>query len=143
MFKKLIVGMDFSALGEKAARTAVALAAGLGAEVVLVHVVASQGRGKNLEDAGASLAEVRPGIEQQLKETCARFAAGGARIDWGVVDGDPAEQLATFAERWNGDLLVAGSHGRPAVSQMLLGSVADKLVKIARVPVVVVGPNAT
>jgi len=139
VFKKLIVGVDFSPLSERAASAAVELARGIGAEVVLVHVIAP---GADYADPARFVAEVRPGIEDQLREMAARLGATGARVDWGVVDGHPAEAIATFADRWGGDMIVTGTAGRTGVSRMLLGSVAERLVRIARVPVLVVGPES-
>lgn len=139
MFKKLIVGVDFSPISERAANAAVELARGIGAEVVLVHVIPP---GADYVDPARFVAEVRPRIEQQLKELAARLSVSGAKVDWGVVDGRPAEEIATFADRWGGDMIVVGTAGRTGVSRMLLGSVAERLIRIARVPVLIVGPES-
>ncbi len=135
MFKKIIVGVDFSQTSERAASTAVALAKSLGAEVVLVHVIAP---GADYADPARFVAEVRPAIEDQLRERVKKFGSSGVKVDWGVVDGRPAEEMAAFAERWGGDLIVAGSAGKGAVTRMLIGSVAERLVRIAKVPVLVI-----
>jgi nucleotide-binding universal stress UspA family protein len=141
VFKKLIVGMDFSELSDRAARTAVGLGKDLGGEVVLVHVVAPQA---DLVDPLRFAVEIRPSIERRLRELSARLVGvSGAKVDWGVVDGRPAEELALFAERWGGDLLVVGTAGHAGLPRMLLGSVAERLLRIAHVPVLVVGPEKT
>lgn len=140
MFKKIIVGVDFSDTSERAAAAAVGLARPLGAEVVLVHVIAP---GADYNNPTLFVAEVRPGIEQQLRDLAARIAGNsGVKVDWGVVDGRPAEEVATFAKRWGGDLIVTGTAGRSGVSRALLGSVAERLVRIATVPVLIVGPES-
>jgi nucleotide-binding universal stress UspA family protein len=135
VFKKIIVGVDFSETSERAAQTAMSLAQALHGEVVLVHVIAP---GTDYADPARFVAEVRPAIEEQLQERVKKLAKTGAKIDWGVVDGRPAEEIAAFAERWGGDLIVTGTTGKGGVARMLLGSVADRLLRIAKVPVLVV-----
>lgn len=140
MFKKLIVGVDFSDTSRRAAETAVALASSLGAEVVLVHVVAP---GPDYVDPARLVPELRPAIEASLRHFIAQLRVPkNVNIDWGVVDGDPARELVTFADRWNGDLIVIGTAGRSGLPRMVLGSVASRLVRMAKVPVLVVGPES-
>lgn len=139
MFKKIIVGMDFSEISDRAAKTAAELARGLGAEVVLVHVISPS---SDYTDPARFIAEVRSGIEDQLQERVKSLAAStGAKADWGVVDGRPAEEISAFADKWGGDMIVTGTAGKGGVARMLLGSVADRLVRISKVPVLVVGPE--
>jgi nucleotide-binding universal stress UspA family protein len=136
VFKKLIVGVDFSETSDRAVRAGIELARPLGAEVVLVHVIAP---GAQYTDPARFVAEVRPGIEQEISAMAVRLAASsGVRVDWGIVDGPPPQEIAMFAERWGGDLIVAGTSGRSGVSRLLLGSVTDRLVRISKVPVLVV-----
>jgi nucleotide-binding universal stress UspA family protein len=140
VFKKIIVAIDFTETSARAARAAVGLAKNLGAEVVLVHVIAA-GSDINTPDESDG-DEIRVGIETQLKELCATLATGGVEVDWGVVNGTPADELAKFARLWNGDLIAVGTAGRTGISRVVMGSVADKLVRFSPVPVLVVGPDA-
>ncbi len=55
-----------------------------------------------------------------------------------VLDGHPAEELDTYAERQAIDVIVIGSHGRKGLDRLLIGSVADKIIRGAKVPVLVV-----
>lgn len=141
MFKKIIVGVDFSENSQRAVRTATQLARSLDAEVVLVHVYAP---GAEYDDAPReTAAELRPLLEARVRDLAeAHHKASGAKVDWGVVDGSPAQEVATFAARWGGDLIVAGTAGRGGVAKALLGSVADTLVRTSKVPVLIVGPEA-
>ncbi len=135
MFKKLICAMDFSPLSLKAASTSADLAASLGAKLILVHVITP---GAEYSSLGIAKDELRPAIENKLREIVAPL---GANVDWGVVDGDPAVELVTFAQRWGGDLIAIGSHGRTGLGRVLLGSVTSHLVREAKVPVMVIGPE--
>ena len=139
MFKKIIVGMDFSETSERAARAAMELAAGLGAEVVLVHVLPS---GADYADAGGFVEKMRPNVEAEIKACVQKLSKGSAvRIDWGIVDGRPAEEIVSFATKWGGDMIVTGTAGKGGVTRMILGSVAERIVRMATVPVLVVGPE--
>lgn len=137
MFKKLICAMDFSPLSLKAAQSAADLAKALSAKLILVHVILPGAEYGNL---GLPKDNLRPAIENKLKELCASL---GPNVDWGVVDGNPATELVTFAQRWGGDLIAIGSHGRTGIGRVLLGSVTSHLVRNAKVPVLVVGPEIT
>jgi len=60
------------------------------------------------------------------------------RIVTTVLDGHPAEELDTYAGTNDIDLIVIGSHGRKGLDRLLIGSVADKVVRGAKVPVLIV-----
>ena len=62
----------------------------------------------------------------------------GDRITSEVLDGHPAEELDTYAESHGADLIVIGSHGRKGLDRLLIGSVADKIIRGAKIPVLVV-----
>jgi len=55
-----------------------------------------------------------------------------------VLDGHPAEELEMYADSQDIDLVVIGTHGRKGFDRLLIGSVADKLVRGAKVPVLIV-----
>jgi nucleotide-binding universal stress UspA family protein len=55
-----------------------------------------------------------------------------------VLDGHPAEELEMYADSQDIDLVVIGTHGRKGLDRLLIGSVADKLVRGAKVPVLIV-----
>jgi nucleotide-binding universal stress UspA family protein len=55
-----------------------------------------------------------------------------------VLQGDPVETIADYAGEYGVDLVVMGTHGRGGVSRMLLGSVTERVVRTAPVPVLTV-----
>ena len=73
VFKKLIVGIDFGEVSERAVKTALLLAKPLGAEVVLVHVIPAVA---SYADPARFVAEVRPAIEEQLRDWVERLGWG-------------------------------------------------------------------
>ena len=64
--------------------------------------------------------------------------AAGAEVETRVLRGHPAEKIVTFAEDNNVDMIVVGSLGKGGYEKVVLGSVSEKVVRHARVPVLVV-----
>ena len=73
-----------------------------------------------------------------LKEAAVGAARPGVRIETMVLAGPPAEMLAEQAKIGDVDMVVVGHRGRGAISRLLTGSVADRLVQICTKPVTVV-----
>ncbi len=136
--KKILVAVDGSAAAVNAARKAVELAAALKAEVTLIHVeppFVLPG-----EVAFAPMPDVRPAQLERgaalIKEVAKAIEQPGVKML--NLLGSPAEVIADLAMDDGYDLVVVGNKGRGAVSRVLLGSVADRLVHICKRPVMVV-----
>jgi nucleotide-binding universal stress UspA family protein len=84
--------------------------------------------------------------EAELREAILAFLAqvGGAHFTWKVVirEGDPRQIILDEAARQRSDLLVLGTLGRGAIAQLLLGSVAEAVVRVADCDVLVARPEA-
>lgn len=91
-------------------------------------------------------AETVAQLLQQTSDELARtrdVAVGlGARdVETVVVEGQPAAEIVRVADERRIDLIVLGSHGRGGISRAILGSVADKVMRTARCPVLIVHPT--
>ena len=73
--------------------------------------------------------------EKTFREQFAPSRLG--KCDFQVVFGDPGHEVASFAERLKADLIVMPSHGRSGVMRLLIGSVAERVVRLAHCPVLV------
>jgi len=140
-FGCVLAASDFSASAEAAWTVAQRLARALGAELVLVHVVmepamyagAPFARGL----AGDAQAEARKSAQEQAArwaETARAGSLGSVRVDLRV--GDVPQQIVEAAAQARAGLVVVGTQG--GVRRALLGSVADKVIRLAPCPVVVV-----
>jgi len=75
-------------------------------------------------------------------------AAGSKALDAGIdsrseiLEGDPVDEILSFADNERADLIVMGSRGRGALAGALLGSVSTSLIGLARCPVLIVPPGA-
>jgi nucleotide-binding universal stress UspA family protein len=123
MYRKVVAAIDDTDSAARAAREAIALARGTGAELLLLHVGATSG-GDNALAMAKAFAD-----GAGLKVTTARVASDGETIGQKVVH---------EAERWGADLIVAGRHNRGPVERLLLGSVSEAIVRAADLPVLLV-----
>ena len=131
----LVAGYDGSGHGLRAARHGAALAAGLGCELLLVHVAEGDEPG----------AQASPELARALHAAAQRCTVGAERrvdVTVEVRRGDAVEELARLARERDAALLVMGHRGRSPIKEALLGSVTAGLVRTAGVPVVVAGPRS-
>jgi nucleotide-binding universal stress UspA family protein len=59
------------------------------------------------------------------------------KVDFQVRFGDPGREIAVFAEKVHADLIVMPSHGRTGLSRLFIGSVAERVVRLAHCPVLI------
>ena len=142
--KKILVPTDFSAPSRRAMDYAAVLAKESGAEILLLHVIESlpysvtdtlhviDHRRALEKTAGALLENLRDELGEKELAVKSRLASGAA---YG--------EILKAARREKTDLIVMGTHGRTGMSHLLLGSVAEKVVRLAACPVLTVPDRAT
>ncbi|OLC00879.1 MAG: hypothetical protein AUH30_01530 [Candidatus Rokubacteria bacterium 13_1_40CM_68_15] len=142
MFKKILVGTDFSEPSDAARRTAIELARRLGAELEIVHVeeplpayAFSEGA---LPDLPRLQEEVRSWAEREVEQQAKEARAAGVPVTTAVLLGTPANAIVETARTDGADLIVVGTHGRTGFERILLGSVAERVVRNASCPVLTV-----
>jgi nucleotide-binding universal stress UspA family protein len=146
MWKKLLVPHDFSPCAERALGTALELAKVHGSELALVHI---SDLPANLPldtlvtpPGGAGPLRVDEyttrGARQRLDAIAEPLRRAGFVVTTLAVTGDVAEQILALATEVGADAVIVGTHGRQGLSHFWLGSVAEKVVRSAPVPVVCV-----
>ena len=140
--KKILIAMDGSEPALKAMRTASGLAQSTGAMLALAYVMSkpltypADLPGWDMEGFEAG---ERAWAKSMLADAAKQARALGVReVTTVVLRGAPAEELADEAARHEYDLVAVGSRGRGAVTRVLLGSAADRLVHVCKKPVLVV-----
>lgn len=142
---KLLHPTDFSETAQQAEAQAVALARPLSAEIVLVHVAVET----PLYSEGALGFETqrvydaqRKWAEEKLEASAAAIRAQGVAARWLRRAGVPFEEIVATAAEERADLIVIGTHGRTGLNRLLLGSVADRVIRLAPCPVLAVRQTA-
>jgi nucleotide-binding universal stress UspA family protein len=92
----------------------------------------------NVEDLENREANRKISAEAYLKEIIERLEPGGTELEKEVLIGRPADKLADYADHNNVDLILMATHGRSGVSRWVRGSVADRILRSASVPVLMV-----
>lgn len=148
MTTKLLVAIDFSESADEALRQAHERARDSGGTLTVLHVVPNLVHSTPLfPQLAQDEAREFPGLrETALAEVGKRVEALTGRspgeFEPVVADGSPAAMIVREAERRNIDLLLVGSHGRTGVARLLLGNVAEKVVRHAHCPVLVARPRS-
>ena len=144
-FKKLLVPLDGSELSTSVLPFAGDLAKRLEASLVLFHVVSepvmTYPGAETLFDTTA-LEQMQAGAREFLASAAADLTARGVKADVSTAIGNATDGIVWAAERGNADLIVMSTHGRSGVGRMVLGSVADGVVRRTSLPLIVVRPAA-
>jgi universal stress protein A len=143
--KVLLVGVDFSEFGDAALRDACELAR-LQADATLnaVHVVplrAAMGQDDALLKTLPDIDHLSQDLTDHVKTTLRDLGAAVPPIVTHLRVGDPAREIAQLAVDLDADAIVVGTHGRRGIARLVLGSVAERVLRYATCPVLVVCPK--
>lgn len=138
-FKRVLIAVDGGTFAAHAAERGLELANELGAEVALLTVVDPCSLPMGVTDDEESwLAMAR----QEGKDLLNAFASTRISPTLKFVEtGSPIEKIVEAARNWPADLIVVGTRGRSALSSLVLGSVAQGVLRHAPCPVLVVRPG--
>jgi nucleotide-binding universal stress UspA family protein len=144
--QRILIPIDFSDHSRHALRYGCAFAEKFGAELHLLNVVEDYypmvpEAGLMLPDKGEFLAGARAAAERELAKLPDAPAAKGARVVRSAVVGTPYVEIVRYARQHAIDLIVVGSHGRSGLAHVLMGSVAERVVRKASCPVLTVRPG--
>lgn len=140
LYERILVPTDGSDGVERAVRHAVDLAHAHGATLHALYVVNTAGY------AGLPMDASYEGVDEMLRAD-AEEAVGiveavaddyDVPIETAIIEGSPSREIVRYAEREGCDLVVMGTHGRGGIDRLLLGSVAEKVVRGSNVPVLTV-----
>ena len=141
MFRKILVPLDTHSLDERPAQLAFGMARESGGEVVLLHVVDDSFPNPDILSFQLPWADYYAHLRDQalvelekLRQQTGTGVAGEAC----VVHGRPADRIVKFAEQEQCDLIVMATNATRGLQHALLGSVTDKVIRLASCPVLVV-----
>ncbi len=143
--RTILVGTDFSDISDEALRAASLYARTFGSKVVVAHVFDPTPNVPPVVWSRPDLLErnIRVEIEEAIRDTLngktAELLQGVAEVELMVVQHpSPGRALVELAEDENIDFVILGSHGRSGLTRAFLGSVAERVVRHAPCPVLVV-----
>ena len=138
-YSKILIAVDSSEFSIQAAKKGLELAHQTKAEVALIYVVDTSKAIGNI-DAGIlpeqAMVILKKEVEQTLDELSEMYS--GNSILKFMPEGHPTKDILKTAEIWGADLIVMGTHGRTGLMHLLVGSVAENVVRHSKVPVMVV-----
>ncbi|MFA9517821.1 universal stress protein [Halopenitus sp. H-Gu1] len=144
LYDRILVPTDGSPEGKRAVRHALELATIHDASVHTLYVVnVSSYAGLPMETTWDGVDDLlRSDAEAAVGEVESIAADYDVPVETAVVEGSPSREIIDFAEREACDIIVMGTHGRGGIDRLLLGSVAEKVVRGSSVPVLTVRVDA-
>ena len=136
-YKRILCAVAFDDNSDAAINEAAALSRASGGAIVLLHVVWIN----PLAADGYVLADLEKSQIEDARtklEAAAKRALSGIRYEVEIRIGDPGEEILAAGQRFGADLTVMATHGRHGVSRLMLGSVAERVVRSAAIPVLTV-----
>jgi len=136
--KKILIAIDGGPTAEKIASTGFQLGKQLNAEIALLSVVDTQFL---TTEGGITPAEMAKSIKEELEKNIGAIESKifkDYKIQTFVEEGTPYEIILKVADEWQADLIVLGTHGRTGLSHLLLGSVAEKVLRHSSKPLFII-----
>ncbi len=134
--KKILLPVDFSTVGEAALQMATSLARDTGAKLIVLHVEEPPMAYGGGELYYGLVEPDRTELTRMLHEV--KPSDPAIEVVYRMVTGDPATAVVQVAEEEGVDFIVVGSHGRTGLSRLLMGSVAEAIVRKAECNVITV-----
>lgn len=138
-YKNILIAVDSSEYSLKAAKKGLELAHQLNAKAALLFVIDTAKAMGNVE-AGITHEQALIVLKKEVEQTLDQLAAmyNGSDLIKLMPEGHPKEDILKTAETWEADLIVIGTHGRTGLLHLLLGSIAEYVVRNSKIPVMVV-----
>ncbi|MCJ7445805.1 MAG: universal stress protein [Methanotrichaceae archaeon] len=142
MYKRILIATDGSDKSRKAAEEGVEFAKALGASVIALNVINEVVIASVIRQLGSDRKEVEDKLkvvgQKAVDEIKKMGEAAGIKVDPVLRIGVPANTVIDVAGAERADLIIMGSHGESGASKLLIGSVVQKVLYWATIPVLVV-----
>ena len=136
--QKILIAIDDGPISEKVALSGLQLGQQLNAEIALVSITdtslmrnADGVTPEEMEDSAKG--ELRKNQQALIAKVFKDF-----KVSTFVEDGKPSEMILKVADEWEADLIVLGTHGRTGLKHLLMGSVAERVMRHSLKPLVII-----
>ena len=143
--QKIVCPVDYSNCAQQALKYATDLAKRFHAEVCIVHAyedpaayVTPMPMSGYVGPGAELLLELRKQLEQRLAQTKDEVEKLGVRVRSELLEGAPYRVVLDWAKEYGADLIVVGTHGHTGLTHALLGSVTERIVRMAHCPVLTI-----
>jgi nucleotide-binding universal stress UspA family protein len=133
----VVLALDGSSHAAQALRFTAALPLPTGSKIRVLSVVPTPGM-LSIETPRALVEKARVSAHDTVESACEQLAAAGKIATHEIKDGDPATEILAAADDQRADLIIAGARGHSFIEGLLVGSVADRLLKKAKRSVLLV-----
>ncbi|HBR97565.1 MAG TPA: universal stress protein [Gammaproteobacteria bacterium] len=139
--RRILFATDFSAAATRVYQYAIDFAADLDASIVVLH--AHQEPANALPDGAVDLpqeieSDIRERVAAELKQFAESIDTKSVNVTTQLVEGVPYVEITNTASELGVDLIIVGTHGRTGLAHILLGSVAERVVRTSDVPVLTI-----
>ncbi|MCZ7392525.1 MAG: universal stress protein [Candidatus Methanoperedens sp.] len=140
LYKKILIATDGSEYTKNSVDYGIDLAKNTGSKLHAIYVVDTAAFASIPMDAAwESMYELlRQEGDEATKYVADRAEAEGLDVERNTVEGHPADEIIKYAEKNSISLIVMGTLGKSGLDRFLLGSVAEKVVRTSKIPVLVV-----
>lgn len=140
LYKKILIATDGSEYTKRSVEYGIELAKSTGAKLYAIYVFDTRAYDSLPESAPIEYAYLllRQEGEVATEYVADRARAIGLEAEKIITEGHPADEIIKYAEKNSIDLIVMGTFGKGGVNRLLMGSVANKVVRISKIPVLVV-----
>lgn len=139
-YNKILIAVDSSSYSMHAAKMGFVLAHQLNASVGLLYVV-DRSREVVNADLGITPEQSETILLKQAEETIEQLIkmyAGVEDVVRFTPEGFPKKEIINTANEWEADVIVMGTHGRTGLAHIMLGSVAEYVIKHSAIPVMII-----
>lgn len=149
--KKILIALDYNPTAERIAKTGYEMAKSMNAEVTLLHVIADYTYYSSLDyspimgfDQFSNLGAVQMDSVTELENAASEYLEktktflGDPSIKILVKDGDSGDAIIEAAKNLGVDIIVLGSHSRRGLDKILMGSVAEKVLRRSKIPLFII-----
>lgn len=138
MFKKILCPVDFSDTSMNAANNAINFSMEIKAEITFIHIIDIQAlqnigdlSGGGINDINLLIEEEKP-VLSKLKDECEKK---GVKVKTVLTHGEPVSVILETIKEGGHDLIIMGTHGKTGLTRLVLGSIAENVVRKSDIPV--------
>jgi nucleotide-binding universal stress UspA family protein len=149
--KKILIAIDYNPTAKIIADSGFELAKSMNAEVILLHVVADYTYYSSLDyspvlgfDSFSNLGAIQTNTVLELQNAAKDYLEkiksqlGDSSIQTLIKEGDSGDAILEAADDSNADVIVMGTHGRRGLDKILMGSVAEKVMRHSKIPLFII-----